>query len=61
MSGLVPIVATWNARLLVDALQNSLNWFHFLFLKGGLLIILITEFFCHHSFFTQLDSEIICL
>ena len=26
---------------LVDILQNWLNWFHFLFLKGGLLIILI--------------------
>ena len=26
---------------LVDILQNWLNWFHFLFLEGGLLIILI--------------------
>ena len=26
---------------LVDFLQNWLNWFHFLFLEGGLLIILI--------------------
>ena len=26
---------------LLDALQNWLNWFHFLFLEGGLLIILI--------------------
>ena len=26
---------------LVDVLQNWLNWFHFLFLEGGLLIILI--------------------
>ena len=26
---------------LVDVLQNWLNWFHFLFLKGGLLVILI--------------------
>ena len=28
-------------RYLVDVLQNWLNWFHFLFLRGGLLIILI--------------------
>ena len=26
---------------LVDVLQNWLNWFHFLFLKGSLLVILI--------------------
>ena len=26
---------------LVDVLQNWLNWFHFLFLEGGLLILLI--------------------
>ena len=26
---------------LIDVLQNWLNWFHFLFLEGGLLIILI--------------------
>ena len=26
---------------LVDVLQNWLNWFHFLFLKVGLLVILI--------------------
>ena len=26
---------------LVDILQNWLNWFHFLFLEGGLLITLI--------------------
>ena len=26
---------------LVDILQNWLNWFHFLFLEGGQLIILI--------------------
>ena len=25
----------------IDVLQNWLNWFHFLFLQGGLLIILI--------------------
>ena len=26
---------------MVDVLQNWLNWFHFLFLEGGLLVILI--------------------
>ena len=26
---------------MVDVLQNWLNWFHFLFLEGGLLFILI--------------------
>ena len=26
---------------LADVLQNWLNWFHFLFLEGGLLVILI--------------------
>ena len=26
---------------LVDVFQNWLNWFHFLFLEGGLLVILI--------------------
>ena len=26
---------------LVDVLLNWLNWFHFLFLEGGLLVILI--------------------
>ena len=26
---------------LVDALQNWLNWFHFLFLGGGLLVIMV--------------------
>ena len=35
---------------LVDVLQNWLNWFHFLFLVGGLLVILIIAwFFCHHT------------
>ena len=28
-------------RYLVDVLQNWLNWFHFLFLEGGLLVILM--------------------
>ena len=26
---------------MVDVLQNCLNWFHFLFVEGGLLVILI--------------------
>ena len=37
-------VAAWVCSIgitLVDVLQNRLNWFHFLFLEGGLLIILI--------------------
>ena len=29
---------------LVDVLQNWLNWFHFLFLKEGLLIIFMSPF-----------------
>ena len=33
------IVEMWPA--LVDFLQNWLNWFYFLFLEGGLLVILI--------------------
>ena len=69
MSGLVPLVATWNcpisykngyAGLLVlhllpllnpwlnvgmqpasDVYLNRLNWFHFLFLEGGVLVILL--------------------
>ena len=41
------IAAMWPAQVfsviitLVDVLQNWLNWFHFLFLEGGLLVILI--------------------
>ena len=35
---------------LVDILQNWLNWFHFLFLKGGLLIILIDCMIFQSSF-----------
>ena len=30
-------------------LQNWLNWFQYLFLGGGLLVILIAWFFSHHS------------
>ena len=36
-----PNVAFSVGIALLDVLQNWLNWFHFLFLKGGLLIILI--------------------
>ena len=59
---------------LVDVLQNWLNWFHFLFLKGGLLVILIDCMIFLSpfldvtrmsmltvSFLAQLDSEILCL
>ena len=41
------IVEMWPAEVfsvgitLLDVLQNWLNWFHFLFLEGGLLVILI--------------------
>ena len=41
------IAAMWPAQVfsiiitVVDVLQNWLNWFHFLFLEGGLLVILI--------------------
>ena len=41
------IVEMWPAQVfsigitLVDVLQNWLNWFHFLFLVGGVLVILI--------------------
>ena len=59
---------------LVDVLQNGLNWFHFLFLKEGLLIILIDCMIFLSSFLdvtkismsivlslAQLDSGIVCL
>ena len=55
-------------------LQNWLNWFHFLFIKGGLLVILIGWMiflspFLHVtrmsmstvSFLAQLNSGILCL
>ena len=54
--------------------QNRLNWFHFLFLEGGLLIILIDYMIFQSplldvtrmsmstvSFLAQLDSRILCL
>ena len=59
---------------LVDVLQNWLNWFHFLFLEVGLLIILIDCMIfllpfldvtrmsmSTVSFFAQLNSGILCL
>ena len=59
---------------LVDILQNWLNWFHFLFLEGDLLIILIDCMIFLSIFrdgtkmsmstvclFTHLDSGILCL
>ena len=59
---------------LVDVLQNWLNWFHFLFLEGGLFIILIDCMIFLSpfldvtrmsmstvSFLAQLNSGIICL
>ena len=59
-------------RCLVDVLQNWLNWFHFLFLKGGLLVVLkdcmifLSPFLdvtrmSTVSFPAQLDSGILCL
>ena len=61
-------------RYLVDVLQNWLNWFHFLFLEEGLLVMLIdgmiflwpfldvTRMFMSTVYFlTQLDSGILCL
>ena len=36
-------------RYLADVYLNSLNWFYFLTLEGGPLIIMIVWFFCHHS------------
>ena len=59
---------------LPDVLQNWLSWFHFLFLEGGLLVILIdcmiflspfpdvTRMSMSTVFFlAQLDSGILCL
>ena len=59
---------------LVDVLQNWLKWFHFFFLEGGLLIILIDCMIFLSpfldvtrmsmstvSFLAQLDLGILCL
>ena len=61
-------------RYNLDVLQNWLDWFHFLFLEGGLLIILIDCMIFLSpspdvtrmsistvSFLAQLDSGILCL
>ena len=61
-------------RYLVDVLQNWLNWFHFLFFEGGLLLILVDYMIFLSplvdltrmsmsivSFLTQLDSGVLCL
>ena len=53
----------------VDVLENWLNWFHFFFLKVGLLIILIDYMIIlspfldvtRISFLAQLGSGILCL
>ena len=57
---------------LVDVLQNCLDWFHFLFLEGGLLVILTDYMIFQSPFldvtrmsmsiisFAQLDSGILC-
>ena len=74
------IVKMWPAQVfsigitLVDVLQNWLDWFHFLFLEGGLLVILIEcmiflspflyvtrMYMSTVSFLTQLDYGIPCL
>ena len=74
------IVVMWPAYVfsigitLVDDLQNCVNWFHFLFLEGGLLVILIDCMIILSpflditrmsistvSFLAQLDSGILCL
>ena len=43
---------------LVDVLQNWFNWFHFLFLKGGRLVILID---CKIFLPPFLDAEGVCV
>ena len=38
---------------LVDVHLNWLTWFHFLILKGGVLVILTDCIFCHQSLMLQ--------
>ena len=70
----VPTLSLFYRYSLVDVLQSWLNWFHFLFLEGGLLVILIdcmiflwpcldvTRISVSTVFFlVQLDSGILCL
>ena len=73
-------VEMWTAKvfsigiILVDVLQNKLDWFHFLVLEGWLLAILIDFMILLSpfldvtgmsmsivSFLAQLDSGILCL
>ena len=57
------------AFTLVDVPQNWLNWFHFLFLEGGLLVMTFRSLFLDIkrmpmstiSFLTQLDPGILYL
>ena len=80
-ASLEPLAHCWNLtslglfyRYLVDVLQNWLNWFHFLFLKRGLLVILIdcmiflwpfpditSMSMSTVSFLAQLGSGILCV
>ena len=59
---------------LIDVHLNWLNWFHFLFLEGGLLFILLDfmiffvtiarcykDVYISNSFLAQLDSGTLCL
>ena len=74
------IIEMWPAKVfsmgitLVNVLWNWLNWFHFLFVKGGILIILIGLMIflpsfldvtrmsmSTVSFLSQLDSGVLCL
>ena len=74
------IIEMWPAKVfsigitLVNVLWNWLNWFHFLFVKGGILIILIGFMIFLPSFLdvtrmsmptvsflSQLHSEVLCL
>ena len=70
----LPFYLKLESITLVDILQNWLNWFHFAFLEGGLLVILIDSMIFLSpfldvtkmstsavSFLTQLDSGILCL
>ena len=74
------IIEMWPAKVfsigitLVNVLWNWLNWFHFLFVKGGILIILIGFMIFLRSFLdvtrmsmstvsflSKLDSGVLCL
>ena len=68
------LAASLKCIILVDVHQNWLNWFHFLFLEGGLLVIQIVCMISLSpfldvtrmsmstvSFLAQLNSGILCL